>query len=237
MEDDPILVVDDEPKIREICRVYLEREGFPVIEAADGEEAVVKAGDYHPQLIVLDLMLPGIDGWEVCRRVRQTSETPIIMLTARVTEVDRIVGLELGADDYVPKPFSPRELVARVKAVLRRTRTPRIPDAHAERAGLLTYGDLAVDRDARRVMVGSTEIQLTPKEFDLLWFMARSPGKAFPREKLLECVWKYEYLGDARTVDSHIKSLRDKLGPVGKQHIRTVWGIGYRFVVENHENI
>ncbi|NPV69934.1 MAG: response regulator transcription factor [Firmicutes bacterium] len=231
MEGDPILVVDDEPKIREICRIYLEQNGFSVIEAGDGEQAVAKAIDEHPQLMILDLMLPGVDGWEVCRRVRQVSDMPIIMLTAKVTEVDRVVGLELGADDYVSKPFSPRELVARVKAVLRRARTPE------NKTQAVTYGDLTIDYDARRVVCQSHEVPLTPKEFDLLWFMARSPGKVFSREKLLECVWKYEYLGDARTVDSHIKSLRDKLGAAGRQRVRTVWGVGYKFAVDDHGTV
>lgn len=229
MEDRPVLVVDDEPKIREICRIYLEQNGFSVIEAGDGEKAVEMAASQRPCLIVLDLMLPGIDGWEVCRRVRQTSGVPIIMLTAKVTEVDRVVGLELGADDYVPKPFSPRELVARVKAVLRRSHGSRAE----KEVKALTYGELTVDHDARRVVLQSEEIALTPKEFDLLWFMASSPGKVFSRETLLECVWKYEYLGDARTVDSHIKSLRDKLGAEERQRIRTVWGVGYKFAVDD----
>ncbi len=230
VEGNLILVVDDEPKIREICRVYLEQNGFTVIEAGDGEQAVAKAIDHRPQLMILDLMLPGVDGCEVCRRVRQVSDMPIIMLTAKVTEVDRIVGLELGADDYVPKPFSPRELVARVKAVLRRARAPR-PERQAQ---TLTCGGLTIDHDARRVTWQSQEIPLTPKEFDLLWFMASSPGKVFSREKLIECVWRYEYLGDARTVDSHIKSLRDKLGAAGRRHVRTVWGVGYKFAVDNN---
>ncbi|MDI6893278.1 MAG: response regulator transcription factor [Bacillota bacterium] len=225
MAGDRILVVDDEPKIREIVRVYLQRDGFAVEEAEDGEQALAKVKALNPQLVILDLMLPGVDGWEVCRQIRRTSAVPIIMLTARGEETDRVVGLEMGADDYVPKPFSPRELVARVKAVLRRTR-PR-----AERGQVLQYGDLLIDRDCRRVVCHASEIPLTPKEFDLLWFLAKAPGRVFTREKLLEHVWGYEYLGDARTVDTHVKNLREKLGVAGRQYIRTVWGVGYKFEV------
>ncbi|MDI7250512.1 MAG: response regulator transcription factor [Bacillota bacterium] len=218
-----ILVVEDEPKIREIVRVYLERDGFSVEEAEDGEQALRKAREVDPRLVILDLMLPGVDGWEVCRQIRRISDVPIIMLTARGEEADRVAGLELGADDYVPKPFSPRELVARVKAVLRRARCER------ERGQVLQYGDLLIDRSGRRVQCGGSEVALTPKEFDLLCFLAGAPGRVFTREVLLEQVWGYEYPGDTRTVDAHIKNLREKLGPVGGQFIRTVWGVGYKF--------
>ncbi|MEW5935832.1 MAG: response regulator, partial [Bacillota bacterium] len=161
-----ILVVEDEPKIREIVRVYLERDGFSVEEAEDGEQALRKAREVDPRLVILDLMLPGVDGWEVCRQIRRTSDVPIIMLTARGEEADRVAGLELGADDYVPKPFSPRELVARVKAVLRRARGER------ERGQVLQYGDLVIDLACRRVVCRGCEVPLTPREFDLLWFLA-----------------------------------------------------------------
>jgi len=223
MSRDTILVVDDEDKIREIVRTYLEMDGFNVVEAADGEQAMAKFEEADPCLVILDLMLPGIDGWEVCRRIRRTSSIPIIMLTARVSEVDRVVGLELGADDYVPKPFSPRELVARVKAVLRRTR-PSV-----EKRQVLQYGELVIDYDFRRATLRGEELALTPKEFELLWYLAKSPGKVFPREKLVEDVWGYAYLGDTRTVDTHIKCLRDKIGVLGRRWIRTVWGVGYKF--------
>ncbi|MEW6547704.1 MAG: response regulator transcription factor [Bacillota bacterium] len=218
-----ILVVEDEPKIREIVRAYLQRDGFSVEEAEDGEEALRKAKEVSPQLVILDLMLPGVDGWEVCRQIRRTSDVPIIMLTARGEEADRVAGLELGADDYVPKPFSPRELVARVKAVLRRTRPER------EKGQVLQYGDLVIDLACRSVVCRGCEVSLTPREFDLLWFLAKSPGRVFTRETLLQQVWGYEYLGDTRTVDAHVKNLREKLGPVGGQFIRTVWGVGYKF--------
>lgn len=218
-----ILVVEDEPKIREIVRVYLERDGFSVEEAEDGEQALRKAKEVDPRLVILDLMLPGVDGWEVCRQIRRTSDVPIIMLTARGEEADRVAGLELGADDYVPKPFSPRELVARVKAVLRRARGER------ERGQVLQYGDLVIDLACRRVVCRGCEVPLTPREFDLLWFLAKAPGRVFTREVLLEQVWGYEYPGDTRTVDAHIKNLREKLGPTGSQFIRTVWGVGYKF--------
>jgi two-component system response regulator ResD len=218
-----ILVVEDEPKIREIVRAYLQRDGFSVEEAGDGEEALRKAREANPQLVILDLMLPGVDGWEVCRQIRKTSDVPIIMLTARGEEADRVAGLELGADDYVPKPFSPRELVARVKAVLRRTRPDR------EKGHVLQYGDLVIDLASRSVLCRGCEVPLTPREFDLLWFLAKSPGRVFTRESLLQQVWGYEYLGDTRTVDTHVKNLREKLGPVEGQFIRTVWGVGYKF--------
>lgn len=218
-----ILVVEDEPKIREIVRAYLRRDGFSVEEAGDGEEALRKARETNPKLVILDLMLPGVDGWEVCRQIRKTSDVPIIMLTARGEEADRVAGLELGADDYVPKPFSPRELVARVKAVLRRTR----PDRERER--VLQYGNLVIDLASRSVLCRGREVPLTPREFDLLWFLAKSPGRVFTRESLLQQVWGYEYLGDTRTVDTHVKNLREKLGPVEGQFIRTVWGVGYKF--------
>jgi two-component system response regulator ResD len=221
-----ILVVDDEPGIREVVRMYLEQDGFQVVEAGDGRQALALAAECDPQLIILDLMLPGMDGWEVCRRIRSRSNTPIIMLTAKVMEADRVIGLELGADDYVSKPFSPRELSARVRAVLRRAQPAD------KKRQVLRYEGLTIDRDSRTVTSESREIALTPKEFDLLWFLAKEPGKVFSRETLLQNVWNYEYLGDARTVDSHIRSLRHKLGAAGRRHVRTVWGVGYKFVAD-----
>jgi two-component system, OmpR family, response regulator ResD len=228
MSGDLILVVDDEDSIREIVSLYLKSEGYEIAEASDGEEAVKKAKDLNPSLIVLDLMLPLMDGWEVCRKVRRFSETPIVMLTARGDMVDRVVGLEMGADDYLSKPFSPRELVARVKAVLRRTH-PAIQQASA-----MTYGDISIDKDSRRVRSKGAEVTLTPKEFDLLAFMMGARGTVCSRDLLLQQVWGYDYFGDTRTVDSHIKSLREKLGQDGARSVRTVWGIGYKF--EEPEN-
>lgn len=234
--DTAILVVEDEEPVRELVTLYLQKEGFQVKTAADGEEALalLRSGP-PPALILLDLMLPRMDGWAVCREVRKTLQTPIIMLTARAEEFDRVLGLELGADDYIAKPFSPREMVARVKAVLRRTQNP--PSSASEESPptrKVSYPGLSVDYDGGRVEVAGNEVALTRKEFELLWFLATHPGRIFTREQLLEQVWGYAYLGDARTVDTHIKRLREKLaGPDqagwARDLIRTVWGRGYKF--------
>ncbi len=227
MADELILVVDDEANIVELVRLYLKQEGFRVIDAADGAAALELLGKEHPDLLVLDIMLPEIDGWEVCRRVRASSQIPIIMLTARDAEVDRIVGLELGADDYLVKPFSPRELVARVKAVLRRSQSPQPEEAPK----LLKAGDLNVDPARRKVTRGKKEINLTTKEFDLLYLLAINQGIVFTRERLLERVWGYDYAGDTRTVDVHLRHLREKLekDPAQPVYLLTVWGVGYKF--------
>ncbi|MBC7082917.1 MAG: response regulator transcription factor [Firmicutes bacterium] len=220
-----ILVVEDEESVRELVRMYLENEGFRVETASDGEEALNKVKANTPDLIILDIMLPKFDGWTVCREVKKTSNVPIIMLSARTEEFDRVLGLELGADDYIPKPFSPREMVARVRAVLRRT------SASPEATGrVITYRDLTIDRDANRVVIRDKEVAMTPREFELLWFLACHPGRVYSREQLLEEVWGYEYLGDGRTVDTHIKRLREKLHADGETtYIKTVWGRGYKF--------
>lgn len=226
-----ILVVDDEAHIRELVRLYLEKEGFHVALAADGEEAVHKVKSLHPQLIILDIMLPKFDGWDVCREVRKFADTPIIMLTAKGEEFDKVLGLELGADDYLTKPFSPRELVARVKAILRRTVTEE-PVSDSE---TLSFPGLTINQSSREARVDGEEITLTPKEFDLLWFLAKNPGKVFTREQLLTAVWGYDYYGDLRTVDTHIKRLREKVerdGP-SSYHVKTVWGVGYKFEVHD----
>lgn len=219
-----ILVVDDEQSVGEILRLYLEREGFEVTVVYDGE-AALEAVKRHPfDLVLLDLMLPKKDGWTVCREIRGFSPIPIIMLTARGEEVDRVLGLELGADDYVPKPFSPREVVARVKAVLRRSKTR---DASLRRA--IDLGPLHIDYDAREVSVQGNPVSLTPKEFELLYFLALHPHRVFTREKLLEEVWGYDFMGDTRTVDTHIKRLREKLEEAGAPPLlKTVWGYGYK---------
>lgn len=221
-----ILIVDDETKIRDLLRLYLEAEGFRVEEAVDGESALKMLGDGIYDLLILDLMMPCLDGWAVCRRVRAGSSLPIIILTARSDEMDRVLGLDLGADDYIVKPFSPRELVARVKAVLRRTRP--LPDGTT-----LQYPGLTMDEQARQVKANDKPVALTPKEFDLLLFLARSPGRAFTREQLLQHVWGYNYFGDARTVDTHVTRLREKLARSGLdfQYVSTVWGVGYKFEV------
>ncbi|MBO8128338.1 MAG: response regulator transcription factor [Peptococcaceae bacterium] len=226
MNGPKILIVDDEEAIRELVGMYLQKEGFTVINAADGEEALAKTRETGPDLIILDIMLPKKDGWDVCREIRRTHTTPIIMLTAKDAEYDRILGLELGADDYLVKPFSPRELVARVKAVLRRTQSGPGSDE------ILSYPELTINRAAMTVELNQQPVNLTPKEFELLWFLASHPGRVFSRDQLLSRVWNYDYFGDPRTVDTHIKRLREKLRtPTGTGYIKTVWGRGYKFEV------
>lgn len=227
MAGELILVVDDEANIVELVRLYLQQEGFRVLEASDGSAALEVLGKERPDLLVLDIMLPEVDGWEVCRRVRAFSQVPIIMLTARDAEVDRIVGLEIGADDYLVKPFSPRELVARVKAVLRRAQA----EQPAETVKQLQVDDLSIDPARRKVTRGKQEINLTTKEFDLLYLLAVNRGIVFTRERLLERVWGYNYAGDTRTVDVHLRHLREKLekDPGQPAYLLTVWGVGYKF--------
>ena len=220
-----VLVVDDEDAVRELIELYLKKEGFEVVHARDGKEALRLNGEHHPDLVILDLMLPGLDGWEVCRQIRTSSKVPIIMLTARAEEVDRIVGLELGADDYVVKPFSPRELVARAKAILRRGTLA------AEESEVLTFPGLRIDRIQHRVEVNGQEVHLTPTEFRLLWCLASRPARVFSRAELLDRIWGYDSESDARTVDVHIKRLRQKTKAAesGSFSITTVWGLGYKF--------
>ena len=230
MSEGLILVVDDEEHIRELVRLYLEKEGFTVALAADGEEAVQKVKQLSPLLVILDLMLPKLDGWDVCREVRKFTETPIIMLTAKGEEFDKVLGLELGADDYLTKPFSPRELVARVKAILRRA----FADEPSHNEDSISYPGLTINQSSREVHVDGKEATLTPKEFDLLWFIAKNPGKVFTREQLLTAVWGYDYYGDLRTVDTHVKRLREKVEREGNEtppRVKTIWGVGYKFEV------
>jgi two-component system, OmpR family, response regulator ResD len=222
-----VLIVDDEEAVRELLELYLKKEGYEVIQARDGKEALRLNGEHHPDLIVLDLMLPGLDGWEVCRQIRSTSKVPIIMLTARAEEVDRIVGLELGADDYVVKPFSPREMVARVKAILRRGTSA------AEESELLSFPGLRIDRIQHRVEVDGEEVHLTPTEFRLLWCLVSRPARVFSRAELLDRIWGYDSESDARTVDVHVKRLRQKTKAAESKtfSITTVWGLGYKFEI------
>ncbi|MGQ9558545.1 MAG: response regulator transcription factor [Desulfurispora sp.] len=227
----PILIADDEEKIRQLVKMYLQKEGFAVAEAPDGPAALEMLQQTRFDLLILDIMLPGIDGWEICRRVRAGSDLPIIMLTARDDEIDRVLGLEMGADDYVTKPFSPRELVARVKAVLRRSR-PSAGAAKAAADTILQTGPLIVDPAGRTATAHGQPLQLTPREFELLCYLAAHPGRAFSREQLLQSVWGYDYYGDSRTVDTHVGRLRDKLEPFGlAAMIATVRGVGYKFEV------
>ena len=231
--DDPeqtarILVVDDDPTVAEVVAGYLERAGFAVERAGDGPEALRLAGERWPDLVVLDLMLPGLDGLEVCRRLRAAGPVPVIMLTARGDEEDRITGLEVGADDYVTKPFSPRELVLRVESVLRRTRT--VQAASAASRSVLRAGGLAVDVATRRATRDGHELALTLREFDLLAYFLERPGAAHTREDLMRRVWGWDF-GDLSTVTVHVRRLRAKIedDPARPQLIQTVWGVGYRF--------
>ena len=221
-----VLVVDDEPTIREVVVRYLEREGYETLEAGDGHQARDLLEQTSPNLVVLDLMLPGIDGLELCRWIRSTSDLPVIMLTARGEEADRIVGLELGADDYVTKPFSPRELVARVRSVLRRAQAETPTSEH------LSFTELELDAGSREVTRNGSEIKLTAKEFDLLWFVASNPRQVFSRDQLMDRVWGYTAALDTGTVTVHIRRLREKIetDPSKPEFLQTVWGVGYRFV-------
>lgn len=229
MKDKTVLIVDDEQNIRELLALYLTKEGFKVEEAADGAQALIKNQESKPDILILDIMMPVLDGLEVCRQIRKFSNIPIIMLTSRAEDDDRIMGLELGADDYVTKPFNPREVVARVKAVLRRQAAPKEqPDA------ALSYPNLLIDMAKHTVSVFGQEIQFANKEMELLWYLASHPSLAFSREQLLESVWDYSYCGDTRTVDTHIKRIRKKLSITADSpwDIKTVWGIGYKFEVK-----
>jgi len=222
-----VLVVDDEPMVREVLARYLEKEGFRVLTAQDGEEAVRSFEENGPDLVLLDLMLPKMDGLEVFRSIRVSMATPVIMLTARGEETDRLVGLELGADDYVTKPFSPREVVARVRAVLRRTGGgPMLPTR-----GVLRFGDVSLDAGRHEVRRGGAPIRLTRREFDLLLFLASQPGITFTRTQLLEDVWDFAWDGDTATVTVHVRRIREKIevDPSDPRHLLTVWGVGYRF--------
>src|SRR5688572_26048639 len=221
-----ILLVDDEQHIIELAQMYLEQDGFQVISATDGAVALERILNEKPGLVVLDLMLPGLDGWEVCRRVRAQSDVPIIMLTARGDDIDKIVGLELGADDYLTKPFNPRELTARVKAILRRT-MPRLPEQSDAEDNSITLENLRIYPERRVVMVDEREVSLRMKEFDLLLTLAENRGIVFSREKLLDVVWGFDFAGETRTVDVHVAHLRHKLQGM-RADIETVWGVGYK---------
>jgi len=220
---DRILVVEDEPNIASFVKLYLEKAGFAVDRAGTGVEGVERARSGSPALILLDLNLPDIDGLEVCRRVRSSSQVPILMLTARDDDIDKIVGLEVGADDYVTKPFNPRELVARIKTILRRASAPA---PLASERGVLTHGQIKIDAGRRELTVGSTHIQLAPKEFDLFFALLEHRGIVLTRDQLLERVWGYTFAGDTRTVDVHVRQLRRKIGD--ECPVVTVWGVGYK---------
>ena len=225
MEKAKILVVDDESRMRKLVKDFLVREGYGVLEAGDGVEAMdIFYAEKDLSLIILDVMMPKMDGWQVCREIRETSKVPIIMLTARSEERDELQGFELGVDEYISKPFSPKILVARVEAILRRTRG-------AAEGELLEAGGIVLDKSAHIVKMDGEPIELSFKEFELLTYFMENQGIALSREKILNNVWNYDYFGDARTIDTHVKKLRSKLGDRG-EYIHTIWGMGYKFEVE-----
>jgi DNA-binding response OmpR family regulator len=219
-----VLVVDDEPIVREVVVRYLRQDGLTTLEAGDGDDARALIGERRPDLVVLDVMLPGTDGLELCRWIRSRSDVPVILLTARGEEADRIVGLELGADDYVTKPFSPRALAGRGRTVLRRSNSVAPPRERIE------FGDVVLDGASREVAKAGRPVMLTAKEFDLLWFLASHPGRVFSRDQLMSTVWGYEAAVDTGTVTVHVRRLREKVetDPAQPQHLQTVWGVGYR---------
>lgn len=226
-----ILIVDDDNNIAELVALYLTKECFETKIVNDGEQALKEFQAFHPNLILLDLMLPGIDGYQVCREIRHVSDIPIIMLSAKGETFDKVLGLELGADDYVIKPFDSKELVARIRAVLRRfnVKSPAVPSNEKS----VSYPDLTVNLTNYSVTYMGRQVDMPPKELELLYFLASSPNQVFTREQLLDHIWGYEYIGDTRTVDVHIKRLREKIKDNPGWSIATVWGIGYKFEVKN----
>ena len=225
MENPKILVVDDESRMRKLVRDFLEKKGFVVMEAGDGEEAMdIFYEEKDIALILLDVMMPKMDGWEVCREIRKNSKVPIIMLTARSDERDELLGFDLGVDEYISKPFSPKILVARVEAILRRTGQDTVND-------VLSAGGIVIDKAAHMATVDGAPMELSFKEFELLTYFMENQGIALSREKILNSVWNYDYFGDARTIDTHVKKLRSKMGEKG-EYIKTVWGMGYKFEVD-----
>lgn len=221
-----ILVVDDDRNICELLRLYIEKEGYSIEIANDGGEALSKFHETQPDLVMLDIMLPVLDGWQVCREIRKTSQAPIIMLTAKGEVFDKVLGLELGADDYVVKPFEAKEIIARIKAVLRRTAA----DKHAEEIKLVKYDKLSINLTNYELRVDGVQIDTPPKELELIYHLASNPNRVFTRDQLLDEVWGFDYYGDSRTVDVHVKRLREKLeGVSDKWALKTVWGVGYKF--------
>lgn len=224
-----ILIVDDDENICELLRLYLEKDGFETVVANDGEEAVASAAKYSPDLILLDIMLPKLDGWQVCREIRKTSETPIIMLTAKGETFDKILGLELGADDYVSKPFDAKEVIARIKAVLRRS----TESDKSSQVSEVRYDKLKINLTNYELVVNGVKIDTPPKELELIYHLASNPNRVYTRDQLLDEVWGFDYYGDSRTVDVHVKRLREKLEGVSDEWcLKTVWGVGYKFEVK-----
>jgi DNA-binding response OmpR family regulator len=218
-----ILIVDDDMHIAELVSLYVEKEGFETKEVHDGREAIQMVSAFQPDLILLDLMLPGMDGYQVCAEIRKTSRVPVIMLTAKGETFDKVLGLELGADDYIVKPFDPKELVARVKAVLRRY------EPQQEEGDILRFPNLEINISNYSVTYHGRGLEFPPKEFELLFYLAKHPNRVFTREQLLDQIWGYEYVGDTRTVDVHVKRIREKLNQEDEWGIRTVWSVGYKF--------
>lgn len=229
-----ILIVDDEERIRRLLNMYLTRENYEIAEAENGQEALELALNEEFNCILLDIMMPEMDGIEVAKRLRNEKSTPIIMLTAKGEENNRVEGFEVGADDYIVKPFSPREVVLRVKAILRRSSETAFIEKDSTAKDVIVYDHLVIDNDAHRVLADDKRVNLTPKEYELLLFLAKTPDKVYEREELLKEVWHYDFYGDLRTVDTHVKRLREKLNkvsPEASRMIHTVWGIGYKFEV------
>lgn len=223
-----ILVVDDERNIVELVRLYMEKDGFETVCAYTGTEAISKFHEENPDLIVLDLMLPEMDGWQVCREIRKTSQVPIIMLTAKSETFDKVLGLELGADDYMTKPFEAKELIARVKAVLRRSQNTEPPQQNE-----VSFKNISVNIENYELYIFGEQVDAPPKEIELLYFLASNPNRVYTREQLLEEVWGFDYFGDSRTVDVHIKRLREKIeGAEDGWQLKTVWGVGYKFEIK-----
>ncbi|MCX7747524.1 MAG: response regulator transcription factor [Clostridia bacterium] len=222
-----VLVIDDDVNINELIRLYLEKEGYEVFPAYNGIKAVETFREFAPNIVILDIMLPGADGWQVCREIRKISSIPIIMLTAKGETFDKVLGLELGADDYIVKPFEPKELVARVKAVLRRYEHKEIDVQE------IVYPNLVINKSNYSLKANGKELEVPPKELELLFFLASNPNKVFTREQLLEHVWGFDFFGDSRTVDVHIKRLREKIEMENQPwQLKTVWGVGYKFEVK-----
>ncbi len=229
-----ILIVDDDPNIAELISLYLTKECYECRVVGNGEDAVKAVGEFEPNLMLLDLMLPGMDGYQVCREIRSSSNLPIIMMSAKGEVFDKVLGLELGADDYIIKPFDTKELIARVKAVLRRYQpAPSASAAVKPKGKYVEYPDLIINLTNYSVEYKGKSVEMPPKELELLYFLASSPNQVFTREQLLDHIWGYEYIGDTRTVDVHVKRLREKLGEHPSWAISTVWGIGYKFEVRN----
>ena len=226
-----VLIVDDEVNICELLRLYVEKEGYKALISHDGNDAVEKFKSMSPDLVLLDIMLPGKDGWQVCREIRSTNNTPIIMLSAKGETFDKVLGLELGADDYIVKPFEPKELIARIKAVLRRSESSVGTDETEKNE--LKFDGLRINQETYEVYLDDKKVEMPPKEFELLYFLAKNTNKVYTRDQLLDEIWGYEFFGDSRTVDVHIKRIREKVEREDKNwHLKTVWGVGYKFEAE-----